>query len=87
MMGLGMCIANVFVQMSYSCSISVNAGFMSRLRGGGGIKHELKKLMFSGDTPVPVCEENSVMFCMVMSVFHNYENPVSPHTIVECEKL
>ena len=43
--------------------------------------------MFSGDTPVPVCEENSVMFCMVMSVFHNYENPVSPHTIVECEKL
>ena len=54
----------------------INAGFRL-FGGGGGIKHELKKLMFSGDTPVPVCEGNGAKFCMVMSVFHNYERQVS----------
>lgn len=43
----------------------------------GGLKHELKKIMFSssGDTLIPLSMESG-KFCMVMSVFHNYERQV-----------
>lgn len=52
---------------------SFYAGF--RLFGrGGGMKYDLKKIMFSGvgDTLIPLSFD-SVKFCAVMSVFHNYE--------------
>ena len=42
----------------------------------GGIKHELKKIMFSGDAPI-ILSGDDVIFCMVMSIFHNYERQVS----------
>ena len=45
-------------------------------RGNSGMKKELSKLMFSGDS-LACLSEDSGKFCMVMSVFHNYEHSVS----------
>ena len=42
------------------------------------MKHELKKLMFSGDILIPLSGDSG-RFCMVMSVFENYELSVSTH--------
>ena len=36
------------------------------------MKNELKKLMFSGDTPIPMSEDSG-KFRLCMSVFQNYE--------------
>lgn len=52
--------------------------FLDRVSGGGGgLKQELKRIMFSGggDTLVPLSMDSG-KFCMVMSVFHNYERQV-----------
>ena len=40
------------------------------------MKHELKRLLFSGEIPLAL-DGDSGKFCLAMSVFQNYENSVS----------
>ncbi|CAI8008749.1 hypothetical protein GBAR_LOCUS5961, partial [Geodia barretti] len=44
----------------------------SKTSGFRKMKNELNKLMFSGDTPIPMSEDSG-KFCLCMSVFQNYE--------------
>ena len=62
-------------QYVFSIPQYFNAGFRLFSRSGG-MKHELKKIMFSGsDTLIPLSFDSG-KFCVVMSVFHNYERQV-----------
>ena len=76
------------ISFNYSIPHYFDAGLSKLFGRSGGMKHELKKIMFSGsDTPIPLSFD-SAKFCVVMSVFHNYERQVRHwDNIISCAML